>query len=442
VQGGWVNHDSQQENIDWWKCTIPAQAGGIQVRYKVALFNGGSVSAGQSIAPISYAEPSGSKLFGLTEAVITNFNPSAAKIWLHNDLNPANTITGLPSGFHIARARVFLPRTNSAGVYNAFAQTFYFDGGLPTGLIVFPPSSGSSLNAASYQYVVRADSTVTGVTFNIQDSNPGNDDIVTGQANGNGNDTNGHPIFVGAPAVTPDTTLSQEYPQYPQEFRFNYVNIPSSGTATVSVRLNEFATSIYTNRLTTLTQSVSTLAPTNVLYFSSPASNNLVLAASSNTVYLLQACFTPTLDTNISDWFGLYINDVFQPTNSYLLRPVGGVGGCPGLRSFLYNWSNIQPGNNVITLMFTNSAGLVLSDTVNVMVPGPFALSSFGLSSSPPLVVWNSTPGLTYQVLSTTNLTRPFQPIGSPIQATAPSTFFPDPTSNAPQKFYEVEVVP
>ena len=42
VQAQWVNHDSGQSNIDWWKGTIPGQAGGTQVRYKVALFYGGS----------------------------------------------------------------------------------------------------------------------------------------------------------------------------------------------------------------------------------------------------------------------------------------------------------------------------------------------------------------------------------------------------------------
>jgi hypothetical protein len=442
VQGGWVNHDSATNNIDWWKCTIPAQPSGTQVRYKVALFDGGSVYAGQSIAPISYAEPSGSKLFGLTEAVITNFNPNTAKIWLHNDLNPANTTTGLQSGFHIVRARTFLPRTNSVGVYNTFLQTFYFDGGLPTGTIPYPASDGTTLNGTSYQFVVRADSTVTGITFNIQDSNSGNDDIVTGQANGNGSDTNGNPIFVSAAAVTPDTTLSQEYPQYPQEFRFTYVNIPSSGTATVNIRLNEFATSIYSNRLTTLTRTVNTLAPTNLLYFSSPPSNNMILSVTTNSVYVLQACFTPTLDTNVPGLFNLYINDVLQPSASYILRPVGGVAGCPELRSFLYDWRDIQPGSNVITLLFTNSSGIALSDTVNVIVPGPFQISASGLSSSPPLVVWNSTPGLTYEVLSTTNLSEPFQPISGLIPATGAATFFPDPTSNAPQKFYKVEVVP
>ena len=57
------------------------------------------------------------------------------------------------------------------------------------------PTDGNTINSSSYTVVVRADSTVTGVNFNIQDSNTNNDDVVTGQANGNGNDTNGAAHF-------------------------------------------------------------------------------------------------------------------------------------------------------------------------------------------------------------------------------------------------------
>src|SRR5204862_1589292 len=45
VQAHFLNHDTAQSNIDWWKGTIPAQASGT-VRYKVALFNGGSAGNG------------------------------------------------------------------------------------------------------------------------------------------------------------------------------------------------------------------------------------------------------------------------------------------------------------------------------------------------------------------------------------------------------------
>ena len=96
------------------------------------------------------------------------------------------------------------------------------------------------MGSGTYTVVVRADSTVTGVDFNIQDSNPNNDDIVTGQPNGNGNDTNGAPDFCFRHAGCPsDPTLSAQHPNYPQEFRFVYTNVPASGTATINVRLKE-----------------------------------------------------------------------------------------------------------------------------------------------------------------------------------------------------------
>ena len=135
IQAHWMTNDVADNTIDWWTNTIPGQPSGTQVRYKVGLFSGGSVYSGQSIGTISDAEPQGSKLFGLTQNAITNFNPTTATVWLHNDLNPSNTVTGLQPGFHIVRARTFLPRTNQSSVYNTFLQTFYYDGALPGGVL-------------------------------------------------------------------------------------------------------------------------------------------------------------------------------------------------------------------------------------------------------------------------------------------------------------------
>ena len=162
AEGFWINHDSIQGNLDWWKGTIPGQIAGTQVRYKVALFNGGSANQGSSIPTIFNSEPSGSKLYGLTQAAITNFNPTTAVVWLHNDLNTNNTAIGLQSGFHIVRARTFLPRTNQSACTNTFLQTFYYDGALPGGVIATPSADGAGVSNATYTVVVRTDSTVVG----------------------------------------------------------------------------------------------------------------------------------------------------------------------------------------------------------------------------------------------------------------------------------------
>ena len=439
VQALFLAADATQSNIDWWKVTLPGQTNNTQVRYKIGLFSGGSggsIYAGSSIQPVSDAEPQGSKLYGLTQAAITNFNPTTAKIWLHNDRNTNSLVTGLQSGFHILRARTFLPRANKSSMFNTFSQTFYYDGALPTGAIAFPTSDGGTIGNTSYTVVVRADSSVTGVDFNLQDGDASNDDAVTGQNNGNGN-TNGVAKFVAATAVTPDTTLSAQYPNYPQEFRFTYTNVPTSGTATITVRLKEYATAVYPNRVTTLTRTVNTLAPTQVVQLSSPSTDGAVITYATNTTYLVQACFSATLTSATSN-FNVFINGLLQPQAAYILRPVGAVAGCPGFKALLYNWNNPPLGTNVIQVVFTNAVPPI-SDTRSIIVAPPLKISS--LDNNNQLVVWDSAPGVNYQVLATTNLIEPFEVISPVIQGNGASTFFFDPAP-ADQKFYEIQQLP
>ncbi|HEY5298056.1 MAG TPA: alpha-amylase family glycosyl hydrolase [Verrucomicrobiae bacterium] len=437
TQAYWMNHDSIQNNLDWWKGTIPGLENGTQVRYKIGLFNGGSAGYA-SIDPVPDSEISGSKLYGLTQAAITNFDPTTATVWLHNDLNPANTVTGLQSGFHIIRARTFLPRAGQSSVYNTFLQTFYYDGALPTGVIAYP-TNNSTIISATYTVVVRADSTTTGVDFNIQDSNSNNDDVVTGQANGNGNDLNNSPIFAAASAVTPDPSLSATYKNYPQEFRFVYTSVPNSGAATIQVRLKEYATSVYTNRYTMLATAVNTFAPLEVVEISSPATNDAVLTYSTNTTYVVQACFSPTLSSAATN-FNVLINGALLSSSDYFIRPTNAFGPtiCPNMKSLTYDWSNPPLGTNIIQVIYTNAIPPI-SDTRSLIVVPPLRIS--GLSNNHQLIVWDSAAGANYEVLATTNLTQPFQPVSGVIQATSSSTSFYDPDPE-PQKFYEIQLMP
>jgi hypothetical protein len=166
----------------------------------------------------------------------------------------------------------------------------------------------------------------------------------------------------------------------------------------------------------------------------------------SNTTYLIQACFTPTLDTNDPSLFTMTINGVLQPSSSFIFRPVGSIAGCPGLRSLLYNWTANSPGTttgtNIIQVVYYNSnTGVTLSDTRTVIIPPPLVIS--GVASNNQLLIWDSAPGVNYQVLATTNLAQPFTPISGNIPGTGTSTFYYDySTTNAPQKFYEIEAVP
>ncbi len=437
AQAFYITNDAGQGNVGWWKGTIPGQSSGTQVSYKIGFFSGGSANPGQDIGTISDGESSGSKLFGLTQFAITNFDPTSAVLWLHNDLNTNNMTIGLQSGFHIARARTFLPRPGQSSVYNTFLQTFYYAGPLPSGVVVYP-GAGNSLTSPGYTVVVRADSTVANVQFNIQDSNPANDDGVTGRLNGNGNGTNGQPSYAFATQVTPNQTLDLQYPNDLQEFRFVYTNIPASGTATICVKLNDYASGVLTNRSTLLSTTVSTLAPVETVFVASPATNNTVLPYSgSNTTYLVQACFSTTLVSAATN-FNLLINGDLQPQSSYLIRPEGSVAGCAGYKSLLYNWSNPSIGTNLIQVIYTNNFTPV-SDTRSVVVAPPLQIG--GILNNNQLVVWNSLAGVNYQVLATTNLAQPFRPISGLIPGTGTTSSFFD-ANPAAQKFYEIEMIP
>lgn len=431
VEAFWVAADTADSTIDWWKGTIPGvnQVNGQQIRYKIALHRDG-------ISEISDADDS--KRFGLNLAAITNFNPATALVWLHANRKTNDTVVGLQEGFHILRARTFLPRTNKSAVFNTFAQTFYYDGALPTGAVAFPATDGSTLNGNTYTVVVRADSTVTGVEFNIQDSLAANDDVSTGRANGNGS-TNGQPIFVAATSVSPDGGIGAQYPQLPQEYRFVYTNIPTSGSATITVRLKEFSTSVYSNRFTTLTRTVNTLAPLQYIEFSRPSTNGTVLNYATNQTFVLQACFSPSLALAATN-FNLLINGVLQPSASYIVRGVGvlGTNVCPGLRSFTFNWNNPPIGSNLVQLIYTNLL-VPVSDTRVITVAPPLRIT--GLENNNQQVVWDSAPGLAYRVLATTNLLEPFQDISGVISGSGTTMFFYDPNP-AVQKFYQVQQLP
>jgi hypothetical protein len=459
IAASYVTNDMSDNTIDWFKGTIPAgiQVNGVQVRYKIAFYQ-------DSIQTISDSD--NSKLYGLTQFGITNFDPTTVTVWTHNDRSTNNTSTGLATGFHIVRARCFLPRSGKSGVYNTFLQTFYYDGGLPSGVIAYPQADGNSLSNATYTVVVRTDSSATGVEFNIQDSDPNNDDAVTSQNNGNGM-TNGVPVFAQASSVTPDATISAQYPNLPQEYRFTYLGVPTSGVATITVRIKTFASGAFTNRYTTLTRTVNTYAPSQVLSITSPAVDGQILVLGSNDVFTIRACFSGALTVTNYNYFSIYINGVFQPRLSTNGTPLYGLSpfGCSaGLRLLTNNWSGVPPGTNVIQILFTNQVFLSDTRTVAVARPGdsdgdgmsdyneliagtdPYDPNSVlritGLANGNQLIVWESVTNRNYRVLATTNLNYPMVPISPIIPGSGASTFYFDNAPDAAQKYYRIQVVP
>lgn len=452
VEATWQFHDTASGLIDWWKGSIPASnnVSQVQVRYKVALFK-------DNVSEIADFEDA--KLFGLNQAGITNFNPTTVTVWLHNDRNTNSTATGLQEGFHILRARCFLPRTNKSSVFNTFSQTFYYDAAPPAGVIAFPTADGSGISNATYQVVVRTDASVTGLEFNIADGDPNNDDTLTAANNGNGL-TNGVAKFVGVSPTTPNSGLDAQHPHLPQEFRFNYVLVPSSGSATITVRLREATTSWFTNRITTLTRTVNTYSPASVLNINNPLTDGTILTLNTNDTYLTQTCFSTGL-TNDVNLYSIYVNGVLQARSNYIFL----ASGCgAGLRSLYYYWKPALAGTNVIQVTYSNF--FTLGDTRRVAVARPGDTDGDGatdyheilggtnpedansllriteLANGYHLVVWDSVPGVNYQVWGTTNLSVPMAPISPVIQANGASSFYYDSAPDPSNKFYRIKVVP
>ncbi|HZI30846.1 MAG TPA: hypothetical protein VFF11_00820, partial [Candidatus Binatia bacterium] len=150
--------------------------------------------------------------------------------------------------------------------------------------------------------------------------------------------------------------------------------------------------------------------------------------------YLISACFSTSLATLTTN-FNLLINGQLQPQSAYILRPNG---VCANMKAFYYYWNSPPMGTNVIQLIYTNAL-TPISDTRLVTVAPPLKIS--GLANNNQLVVWDSAPGLNYQVLATTNLAEPFQSISGIIPGAGSSTYFYDPNP-AEQKFYQIHVVP
>ena len=365
VQGTFAGDDLTDGTIDWWRATIPAgfNTAGATIKYKLGVHN-----AGASVI----SDSDTGKYYGQTQFAITNFNPTTARIWTHANLKTNDTFIGLEEGFHIIRARTYLPRTGKSSVFNTFAQTFYYDAQPPQGVIAFPANNGDTLGSQQYGVVIRADTTTTSAEYNIQDNDPNNDDVVTGQRNGNGL-SNGVPVFVQAGQSSALPSLSTQYPNYPLEYRFNYIAVPSNGTATLTVRLKEASTATITNRFGTLTRTVNCAAPPQSLQIAFPATDGETVFLDQNSSYQLVTCYTDSLGTDIND-FTIKIDGAVQArtkpdgTPLYLLQ--GSYCGA-GKRDLRFDWSGMSAGQHTIEVSY-NAQGLNLqaTRTVNVVLTG------------------------------------------------------------------------
>jgi len=325
---------------DWWaSVAMPGDFDPATSRYKIGIFK---QDDGSTPTPSWFPGSPSSvdrKLQMLTQFEVDNFDATAVEYFPHYDFakDPQDnfiTETGLEEGMHIIKARAFLKRDGKSPIYNTFKQTFYYDAARPQGEIRFPENNGDTVGGTNYGVVVRTDSSVTEVWYNIADSDSTNDDTATGSRNGNGagfepftdtnqngtrdgsenyEDLNGNSTWdsnlttswVKATEITPSLAITPSDASYTKEWRLNYVNIPPTGTANINVRMREissdsyadFANSDVAGHYTTLTRTVNTAGPNERMFVAFPSNDGDIVGDD----YVMKTYFTKSLADGLTE---------------------------------------------------------------------------------------------------------------------------------------------
>jgi len=211
------------------------------------------------------------------------------------------------------------------------------------------------------------------------------------------------------------------------------------------VHLNKLTTGVYTNRFTTLTRTINTLAPAQTLTIYSPETDGEVLYLTTNGTYTIQSCFTSSLASTNATPFSVCVNGVLQPRTTKSGTALYSIGesACGfGLSTLNYNWTGAAAGTNIIEVVFTNSS-LTLTATRQVLFINPsFGITTISGGQSGETIVWSSYSNLNYQVQATTNLNLPFTNLSGVIPGNGASSFFFDTNPDPVSKFYRVVIVP
>ena len=331
-----LNYRHNQSTDDWWaSANIPKPAPGTVFTYKIGFYKTGAGSQWPS-GPTEVAR----KKNMMTTFRVADFNPSTIVFFPHNDYArtptlgqpysswPFATQTGLSEGFHVLRGRAHLNRdpNTSAPLYQTFTQVFYYDAVTPTGEVIFPASNGDTVGGSSYELVVHTDMTVEDVWFHIADNEAGNNDAVTGILNGNGAgfepfvDANRDGIRQAGEEYTDvngnnqyDNNLAQSWGQATnvtsvnlpgkKEWRFRYNNIPSTGTASIKIRLHEASSTrdidltAAAAHVTEITRDVETRGPDQRVNIAWPRQDG----DSVDDNYTMKVYFTKSLANDIPD---------------------------------------------------------------------------------------------------------------------------------------------
>lgn len=386
------NHNDTGNN-NWWGSSPPIPKSGGDFRYKISICK--DTTDGDSAHPVASIFPNGpapiyQKKHGLTTFQIPHFNATTALVYPHNDYGA--TQTGLSEGFHVIRARAFLNRAGRASIYNTFTQTFYYDAQPPAGEVKFP-AENDTVGGQQYGAVVRTDPSVTEVWYKIVDGDANNNDSATGVANGNG-------AWVQATQLTPSLNVTSAYPN---EWRFNYVNIPSSGTAQILVRLRELSSADSTQfadtasagddtakHYTTLVRTVNTSGPAIRMSVAYPQTDGQVVDSS----YVMKVWFSRSLGDNLSE-ADLRSRFLIKIASSESGSPANGV--VQGQANYHITYNVDGPGGQYHELsyqlpnLYNGSPGFLHTITVTYSAPGaPVVMAARLVKAAPVVVVKNN----------------------------------------------------
>ena len=411
VEMNYVAGDTGDPSIDWWRAIIPAQTNGTILRYKTSVAKQQGDGCGGGFFTLfpndDFSINNKRSMMGVWE--ITNFNARTAVYAIHNDY--ATYRTGLVEGFNFLQARAYLQRDGSgngngqrSAIYNTFKQTFYFDASTPTGQVVFPVQN-EVLGSQEYGVVVRTDPTVREVWYNILDNSVLNDDGSTTATNGNGTNAVGQLSWARATRVTASLNINNPHPD---EWRFTYRNIPSSGNVTMQVRLVEwtsstnFTLSDAQGHYTTLQRLVTAAAPTQALFVAFPSTDGDIVDSN----YVMKIYFSNYLADNISsndlkNRFLIRINGSAQNRDDYHIIYSNISGQFHELAFRLPNLFNGQTNFlHNIEVTHTTGSGVILQASRFVRAApaavGPYVAIidplEFDLNGTPQVIILNDIP--------------------------------------------------
>ena len=361
VEGSWkANSDSGS----WWRFDLPEGSipSGATLRYKISAFremgyegNGwGTIWPGDGNAIAN-------KKVMMSLWTIPGLDFTTQSYHKHLDYN--SWTTGFEDGFHLVTARLLLNRDDGAPVANTFRQTFYLDRHTPNGFFLYPSEETPTFGDSDYGMVIKTDNTVDHVWVHITDGDSSNDGI------GNGITTNGVVEWAPAVQLSPWTREMAQDTETTKIWRFNYSQIPHTGTATIRVRLCEVSSKPVEDwstsnpalddpaalHVTELVKTVNTRGPEERFFIEWPdADGTLVEAGWDIRVKFTARMVQDLTREEIFSKFKIYVNSTndgstvrgdLQPNSELDMRHEWDWGGDgSGLNTLLFRMPNVYNG--------------------------------------------------------------------------------------------------